>query len=72
MLSNTKNNLFTEVSFEESATVSGGGPLSYLTYILLAGTPASPGGTTVNDAEIAFGWNILINQSPAVGGVVTP
>ena len=63
------NSLFNEVTNEESATVSGGGPNSYLTYILLAGTPASPDGATVNAGEVLHGWNILINAAAAVGTI---
>ena len=70
------NKLFTEVTSEESATVSGGGPLSYLTYILLATTPASPGFfngfvSNVTPLEVQDGWNVLINQAPPVNGVVS-
>ncbi|MCM0591476.1 MAG: hypothetical protein HEQ35_21300 [Gloeotrichia echinulata IR180] len=63
------NALFTEVSAEESATVSGGGPLSYLIYSLLSQTSASPGGVTATVGEIQDGWNILINAAPAVGSI---
>jgi hypothetical protein len=68
-----KNELFTEVSAEESATISGGGPVSYLQYIQLGlTTPAGLGGAIV-PARIAAitqtGWNILINQTGAVNSV---
>ena len=66
------NKLFTEVTSEESSTVSGGGPLSYLTYILLARTPASPGGFFVTPGEVQDGWNILINAAPGVGTIPSP
>lgn len=61
--------LFTEVTSEESATVSGGGPISYLFYMLLAGTPASPGGAVVTGGEALAGWNILINAAQPVNGI---
>ncbi|MGM3307527.1 hypothetical protein ACSQ6I_16425 [Anabaena sp. WFMT] len=65
-----ENHLFTQVATEESATASGGGPVSYLQYIQLAQTPASPGGTTLTDGEIQKGWNILINAAAGVN--ITP
>lgn len=67
-----ENNLFTQVAAEESSIASGGGPVSYLQYIQLAQTPASPGGTTLTDGEIQYGWNILINVATAVNGILPP
>ncbi|MGM3307528.1 hypothetical protein ACSQ6I_16430 [Anabaena sp. WFMT] len=66
-----ENNLFTQVAAEESATASGGGPVSYLQYIQLAQTPASPGGTQLTDGEIQYGWNVLINAAAAVNTIVS-
>lgn len=73
-----ENQLFSEMSTEESATLSGGGAVSYLQYIQLAQTPASPGTplvsglNTVDGNETQTGWGILINQAPAVGAVPSP
>lgn len=67
-----ENQLFSEIPAEESATLSGGGPVSYLQYIQLAGTPASPGQNNVDANETQTGWGILINQTPAVGAVPSP
>jgi hypothetical protein len=64
-----KDTLFTEIANEEASTVSGGGPLNYLIYMLLAQTPASPGGTIITPGEIEHGWNILINAALPVNGV---
>jgi hypothetical protein len=67
MQSVQENELLSQLSAEESATLSGGGPSGYLQYIQLAQTPASPGGDSVNDNETHTGWNILINQTGGVG-----
>ncbi|MFS0517234.1 hypothetical protein ACEYW6_21305 [Nostoc sp. UIC 10607] len=82
MQSVQENQLFSEIPAEESATLSGGGPVSYLEYIQLAQTPASPGtDIAVGDevltnglttGEVQTGWNILINQTGAVGRVPSP
>ena len=61
-----KKPLFTEITAEEASSVGGGGPIDYLIYMLLAQTPASPGGTDLTDGEIHYGWNILINAAPPV------
>ncbi|KYC35338.1 hypothetical protein WA1_09335 [Scytonema hofmannii PCC 7110] len=66
-----KKTIFTEIADEEASTVSGGGPLNYLIYMLLAQTPASPGGTTITSGEIQHGWNILINAALPVNGVAS-
>jgi hypothetical protein len=55
-----ENNLFTQVSSEESAIVSGGDAAGYLNYIDLSETPASPGGYKLTAGEIQTGWDILI------------
>jgi hypothetical protein len=60
-----ENNLFTQVSSEESAIVSGGDVGGYLDYINLAQTPASPGGVKITTGEIQDGWNVLIGVFPA-------
>jgi hypothetical protein len=67
-----KNSIFTEITNEEASTLKGGGPINYLIYMLLAQTPASPGGTRITAAEIQHGWNILINAAPPVNGVISP
>lgn len=61
-----KKEIFTEIEDEEAATVTGRGPIDYLIYILLAQTPASPGGVELTDGEILHGWNILIGAAPPV------
>lgn len=66
------NELFTQVVAEESVIVSGGGPVSYLQYIQLAQTPASPNGIQLTAGEIEYGWNILVNAATAVNGVLPP
>jgi hypothetical protein len=71
MLSTENNELFAEVSNEESAVVSGGGPASYLTYFLLSLSPASPGGLTITPGEVQDGWNILINAGIPVNGLIS-
>ena len=58
--------IFREIQDEEAATVTGSGPIDYLIYILLAQTPASPGGVELTDGEILHGWNILIGAAPPV------
>jgi hypothetical protein len=59
-----ENNLFTQVSSEESAIVSGGNTDGYLEYINLAKTPASPGGLRLTTGEIQTGWDILVGVFP--------
>lgn len=61
-----KNRIFTEITDEEASIISGGGPIDYLIYMLLAQTPASPGGMNLTEGEIQNGWNILINAAPAI------
>jgi hypothetical protein len=61
-----KKPIFTEITEEEAASAGGGGPQEYLLYMLLAQTPASPGGVDFTNEEIHTGWNILINQAPPV------
>ncbi|KYC35339.1 hypothetical protein WA1_09340 [Scytonema hofmannii PCC 7110] len=72
MLSVEKNEMFTEVTAEDCVTVSGGGPISYLFYSLLAQTPASPGGVAFTVGEIQDGWNILVNAGIPVNGLISP
>ncbi|MBC5797697.1 hypothetical protein H5968_21725 [Sphaerospermopsis sp. LEGE 00249] len=67
------NELFTQVAADESSIASGGQIFTptpeaeaYLTYMQLASTPASPGGTSLTSGEILFGWNILISEGEAV------
>lgn len=67
-----QNQIFTEISKEEASTFSGGGPISYLIYMRLAQTPASPGGTRITAGEIHHGWNILINAAPPVNSIISP
>jgi hypothetical protein len=64
--------IITDFTQEESASFSGGGPISYLIYMQLARTPASPGGIRITAGEIHHGWNILINAAPPVNGVISP
>ncbi|MEA5568057.1 hypothetical protein [Anabaena sp. UHCC 0399] len=59
MLVINKNNLFTEVSFEESATVSGGQVtnlfnLDQYLYILGAGITFGNAGLTTDEIQFAF------------------
>ncbi|BAT56509.1 unknown protein [Nostoc sp. NIES-3756] len=62
MLSNTKNNLFTEVNFEESATVTGGGgggtyvdfDLNSYLFVIGAGTVFGNPGLTPSELDTAF------------------
>ncbi|MBC5797696.1 hypothetical protein H5968_21720 [Sphaerospermopsis sp. LEGE 00249] len=66
MKTTNKNPIFTEITDEEASTVSGGGAIGYLIYMLLAQTPASPGGVILTNEEIHYGWNILINPEPSL------
>ncbi len=72
MLSNVKNNLFTEVNFEESATVSGGQTtpgtpgtgtfnfnLNKYLFIVGAGVVYGNAGLTANELDFAFEQAIL-------------
>ncbi|HEY9800278.1 MAG TPA: hypothetical protein V6D25_07960 [Leptolyngbyaceae cyanobacterium] len=68
MLSNTKNNLFTEVSFEESATVSGGdrGRGTYVdfdwnTYFFILGTGVVTGQNGLTSDETLYAWKKAID-----------
>jgi hypothetical protein len=72
MLVITNNNLFTEVSFEESATVSGGQVtnlfnLDQYLYILGAGITFGNPGLTTDEVQFAFeesfGFNTNITPS---------
>ncbi|MCM0591475.1 MAG: hypothetical protein HEQ35_21295 [Gloeotrichia echinulata IR180] len=65
-----KSLILREILDEEASTVSGSGPFEYLIYMLLAQTPASPGGVAITSGEELYGWNILINAAPPVNAFI--
>jgi hypothetical protein len=70
MLSETQ--LFTEVTSEESASVSGGGFVTAALWDILSQAPFSPLGVGRTAEEIHTGWEILLNMTAAPGTIVSP
>ncbi|MDJ0676064.1 MAG: hypothetical protein QNJ36_11880 [Calothrix sp. MO_167.B42] len=58
MLSETK--LFTEVSTEESATVSGGLTFNLDDYLFVIGAGVIFGNPGLTEDEVQFGWELAI------------
>jgi hypothetical protein len=68
----SENKLFTEVSSEESASVSGGGFVTSAFYLILSSAPFSPGGVTITPQEENTAWLLLLNMIAPPGAVPSP
>jgi hypothetical protein len=64
--------LFTEVTSEESATVSGGGFVTAALWQILSTASFSPGGAVVTPQENHTGYLLLLNMIAAPGTIVSP
>jgi hypothetical protein len=66
------NKLFSEVTSEESATVSGGGFVTAALWQILSTADYSPGGAFVTSQENHTGYQLLLNMIAAPGTIVSP